>query len=88
MKLRATGKLLGLNQAYFDTRRNGYPGEPLGTDCFIYIKNFGKKTKKVIKASNYALHNVLLWAKSQDPETDASTLMLAYGKKLEKDYGT
>ena len=62
------GEAAGLDLVYFDTWRNGYPGEPLVTDCFIYMKSFGGK-KPGIKTSDYALGNVLcvlLWAKSQD----------------------
>lgn len=45
----------------------------MGNKCFIYIESFVNKIRKGIKTTNNALCCVLLWANSQDFETDAST---------------
>lgn len=47
MKLRAVGEAAGLDLIDFDAWRDGYPGKPLGADCFMSMRNFGKKKKGI-----------------------------------------
>lgn len=87
MKLREEGEAASPDLIDFDTWRDGYPGEPLGTGCFIYMKNLWGKVG--IKTSYYVLCSVLVGLSHKILRLmQVLPLVLEYGKKLGKGYGT